>query len=199
MGLQICYSLLFALDVRFLPEFSQKCVCGVVYKKILILGNGGSGKSTLACQLKQLTGWPVLHLDSIYWETGYAHARRDVFINKVSDFCKKEAWIVEGTPMPGLEYRVSMADVVVFIDAITIRCLARIIKRWFFSFCFRKSDLTSCPALKLDWKSLRWVCSFNKRIRPKVFEAVGSGKQVDIVLLRGKLDTRLFLRSFISM
>ena len=47
MGLQICYSLLFALDVRFLSEFSQKCVCGVVYKKILILGNGGSGKSTL--------------------------------------------------------------------------------------------------------------------------------------------------------
>ena len=85
-------------------------------KKILILGNGGSGKTTLALQLRQAHKLPILHLDQIYWTSDYVHADRSAFLNKVQSFCAGEQWIIEGTPMPGLELRVKAADLIIILD-----------------------------------------------------------------------------------
>ncbi len=39
-------------------------------KRLAILGRGGAGKSTLAQQLSNELGFPVIELDSIFWQPG---------------------------------------------------------------------------------------------------------------------------------
>jgi adenylate kinase family enzyme len=39
--------------------------------KVLILGCAGSGKSTFSNQLSKVQKIPVIHLDSLYWKSGW--------------------------------------------------------------------------------------------------------------------------------
>ena len=40
-------------------------------QRVMIVGQPGSGKSTLARRLGQLTGIPVVHIDTIHWQPGW--------------------------------------------------------------------------------------------------------------------------------
>ena len=37
-------------------------------KRIMIIGGAGSGKSSLARALGDITGLPVVHIDTLYWQ-----------------------------------------------------------------------------------------------------------------------------------
>ena len=37
---------------------------------MVILGRGGAGKSTLARRLGEVTGLPVVELDTLFWQAG---------------------------------------------------------------------------------------------------------------------------------
>ena len=49
-------------------------------RRVLILGSPGSGKSTLAMRLGTLTGLPVVHLDRLYWRSGWVEPARDEWL-----------------------------------------------------------------------------------------------------------------------
>lgn len=46
-------------------------------KRIMIIGQPGSGKSTLAKLLGEITGLPVVHIDTIHWQTGWVERSQD--------------------------------------------------------------------------------------------------------------------------
>ena len=162
-------------------------------KRILILGNGGSGKSTLANKLKKKNKLPVLHLDSIYWENGFKHTNRELFLKAAADFCEKQAWVIEGTPMPGIETRIAMADTIVLLDVSSLTCLFRVIRRSLYHLLHHKPDLTGCPAITLNWKTVSWIASFNRKIRPKLMEAIKKNKHAELIRLRKNRDIVCFI------
>ncbi|WP_343313934.1 hypothetical protein AAIB41_01925 [Brucella sp. BE17] len=98
-------------------------------KRIMIFGGPGSGKSTLARNLGDITGLPVVHIDTLYWKPGWVmRAREEVgrLTNAVAD---KEKWIFEGNHSETMHYRASRADMLVFLDLSTPLRLSRIIAR----------------------------------------------------------------------
>ncbi|MDL2203738.1 hypothetical protein QQF51_13830 [Brucella intermedia] len=46
-------------------------------KRIMIIGGAGSGKSSLARALGDITGLPVVHIDTLYWQPGWVMQPRD--------------------------------------------------------------------------------------------------------------------------
>ena len=41
-------------------------------KRVIIVGPGAAGKSTLAVRLGEITGLPVIALDTLFWRPGLA-------------------------------------------------------------------------------------------------------------------------------
>lgn len=99
------------------------------FNKILIIGNGGSAKSTLALDLSYILNTPLLHLDKVYWTNGWNKNTVTEFEENVRNFMTSEKWIIEGTPMHDIEYRVQAADFIIFLDFSLWTCITRIIKR----------------------------------------------------------------------
>lgn len=66
--------------------------------RIIILGNSGSGKTWLANKLYGRTGFPVTHLDNLFWEPGGFDRKRSP--ESVEALIQKsltsDSWIVEG-------------------------------------------------------------------------------------------------------
>lgn len=43
-------------------------------QRVVVLGRGGAGKSTLAWRLGEVTGLPVVELDTLFWQAGLTAA-----------------------------------------------------------------------------------------------------------------------------
>lgn len=54
----------------------------------IIIGCPGSGKSYYSKKLKELTSFPLYHLDNIYHKEDGSHISRDEFDNKLRDIFK---------------------------------------------------------------------------------------------------------------
>lgn len=66
-------------------------------ERIMIIGCGGAGKSTLARQLGKITGFPVVHLDQIFWSPGnWNHLEIEEFDARLTAEVEKEKWILDG-------------------------------------------------------------------------------------------------------
>ena len=52
-------------------------------KRVLVIGSGGAGKSTFARRLGQRLGVSVIHLDRVFWNSGWVETPKDVWRQKV--------------------------------------------------------------------------------------------------------------------
>ena len=153
--------------------------------RICILGNGSSGKTNLANQIKYNRF--VLHLDSIYWKNGsYTHHDRDYFLNEVDKVLALPSWVIEGTPMPGLEKRINKADLIIFLDVSLYICLYRLIKRELKKLLrIRKPDC-GCPA-KFNIKTIKWIIKFNGKPRQLILKKINeTGNNKKLMLVKNR-------------
>lgn len=86
-------------------------------KRLTIIGNGGSGKTTLALRLGEATGLPVFHMDQIIYQPGWVRTPDEEVRRQIVEICEKPAWIFDGMgPLWSAEYRMRLADLVIFLD-----------------------------------------------------------------------------------
>lgn len=85
-------------------------------QRIMIIGGPGSGKSTLARKLGEITGLPVVHLDRLFWRPGWVQISKDQMNQDCLSAAQTERWIIDGNYVATYAYRVSRADLVVFLD-----------------------------------------------------------------------------------
>ena len=127
--------------------------------KIAILGFSGSGKSTLAQTLGEITGAPVLHLDSVQflpnWEVRDA-AEKERMVEEFLD--SHSAWIIDGNYRKlSYERRLLEADQIWILLFDRLTRLYRVCRRYRQDRGKNRPDMADgCPE-KLDGEFLRWV------------------------------------------
>jgi len=158
-------------------------------EKVLVLGSSGAGKSTAAKELGEITGLPVVHLDSIYWQPNWVRTEKEAWQNKVKEICTMPKWIIDGNFESTLDYRLNQADTIIVLYYPRTTCLLGIFKRRMTH--VRPDHLNSCKE-KIDWEFFRYVWTFNRIMIPKI---LGKLKKLDnkkIFIIKNKKQLKKF-------
>jgi adenylate kinase family enzyme len=129
-------------------------------KRILIIGSGGAGKSTLARKLGEKTGIEVIHLDQLYWKSGWVKMPADEWAGLVGELLKGESWIMDGNFGGTFEMRAAAADTIIFLEISRFICLYRVLKRWMKYRGTNRPDMTPGCNEKVDWEFIMWIWNY---------------------------------------
>jgi len=162
-------------------------------RRIMILGSAGSGKSTLATKLSEIIGAPVIHLDQLFWNSGWVETPSEIMSERAISAASNESWIIDGNYSRTLEYRMERADSIIFIDFNRYFCIYRVFKRWIKNHGKTRPDMgEGCPE-KIDLPFLKWIWNYPKRTRNDTLEKIyNSGKTV--YHLRSRREVRAFIQ-----
>lgn len=163
--------------------------------RIAVIGHSGSGKSTLAQTLAQREGLPLLHLDQLNFLPGWVQRDRAEALALADAFQDRPGWVIDGNyPSLGMERRMELADLILFLDFPPLLCLRRAVGRYRkHRGRVRDSAAEGCRE-KLDWAFVRWILwegrSGAYRQRYRRIEAAYPGK---ILVLKTPRAVRDFL------
>ena len=167
-------------------------------KRVLVIGSGGAGKSTFARRLGEKLGLPVIHLDRVYWRSGWVEPPKEEWRRTVEELCAGGGWVMDGNYSGTLDVRLAACDAVVFLDLPRTVCLFRVVKRALRYRGTSRPDMGEGCREQLDkefLKFLLWVWDYPRRSRPKVLERLEelSGSK-QIYRLRSSAEAEEFLR-----
>lgn len=135
-----------------------------------MIGCGGAGKSTFARRLGQLLDIEVVHLDSLYWKSGWVETPKPEWAETVAELVRSDAWIMDGNYAGTFDIRVKACDTVIFLDVPRLVCLWRVVKRLFIYRHRTRPDMAAGCNEKIDLEFILWVWNYPKTHRPKVLE-----------------------------
>lgn len=127
--------------------------------KIAVIGFSGSGKSTLAQKLGELTGAPVLHLDTVQFLPGWEIRPTEEKQALVREFLDSHsAWVIDGNYTKlSYERRLEEADQIWILLFDRFSRLTRILRRYrSFRGKSRPDMAPGCPE-KIDGEFLSWI------------------------------------------
>ncbi|MEG1772219.1 MAG: AAA family ATPase [Clostridia bacterium] len=151
-------------------------------QKIIILGCPGSGKTTLSLFLGERLEIPVVHLDKIFWKSGWVESSKSEFDEKLSVELKKERFIIDGNYIRTLKTRVLASDTAIYIDFHSPICIFRVLKRIKKASGTTRADMgENCPE-RFDPEFMKYILDFNKKQRKKIYLILKESKKNFIVL-----------------
>jgi adenylate kinase family enzyme len=168
-------------------------------KRILVIGSSGSGKSTFARRLGELLSLEVIHLDSLFWHSGWIETPKDEWRTKVAKALQGNSWIIDGNYSATMDLRLPACDTVIFLETPRITCVYRVLKRVVFYKKGSRPDIPEGCDEKFDLDFVKIVWSYPTRSKPKVeaflkqFEA-----EKTIIRLKSKKEIESFLNGLKS-
>ncbi|MFE7223856.1 AAA family ATPase [Nocardioides sp. NPDC057577] len=107
-------------------------------RRVSVVGSSGSGKSTVARRLADILGVPYIELDAIHWRPGWVEEEPDVFVDRVREATRGDAWVIDGNYQSKVGTLVwEPAELVVWVNPprwrvmvqVTLRTLRRAMRR----------------------------------------------------------------------
>lgn len=163
-------------------------------RRVLILGPGGSGKSALSRRIAERTGWPITHLDVLFWRADWTPAPIDEAVAQLAGVVAGERWIVDGNFLDHEAGRFERADTVVLLDLPRRVCLARIAKRLVRDRRRTRSDLPPGGRESFDPDGIRWIWHYRRRDRPALLRRLAT-VEATVHHLRTRADVHRFVAS----
>ena len=164
-------------------------------ERIMIIGCGGSGKSTLARQLGEKLGYPVIHLDKIWWTGDWENISEDAFDAQLEELLAKPAWIVDGNYNRTIGMRLARCDTVIYLDYNRFTCLWGVFKRVVTNYGRVRPDMGGNCRERFDMEFLRWVWNYNRKKRPGNYALLESASHAEAIILKNRRQLRRFLAS----
>ena len=139
-------------------------------RRVLVLGCPGAGKSTLARSLGEALSLPVVHLDKLWWKSGWVNRTEVEFDALLDAVLLGEEWVIDGNYLRTLPRRLERCDAVVLLDYPRRVCLLRALRRILTWRGRTRPDMAAdCPE-RLDGEFVRWIWEFHRTQRPQVLE-----------------------------
>ena len=162
-------------------------------QRIAIVGSGGAGKTTFALACSKATGLPVIHLDEYFWHPGWIESDPEEWRAVQANLLKGDKWIVDGNYGDTLDLRLSLADIIIWLDFPRSLCLLGAARRTLFNFG-RPMQAAGCPE-RFDLEFYKWIWNFRKESRPKLVGAIARyGGKSDVLRFKSRREARRFLR-----
>jgi adenylate kinase family enzyme len=162
-------------------------------EKIVIIGSPGAGKSTFARKLGSILNIKVIHLDRVFWRSGWKEKPIDTRIDILEKIVREKQWIIEGTYLGASEPRLNAADTIIFLDLYPAMCLQRIIKRHHeYRGCFRRDIPEGCKD-ELNLIRILKVLVFPIRGRRTLKRKLRNYNSKHIIKLRSTKEVESFL------
>lgn len=166
-------------------------------KKILIIGCPGSGKSTLAKELKAIINYPLLHLDKIYHINNRQHITREELKNEILKFDKENnCWIIDGNYISTMDFRIQLADTIIFYDLNTSICLENTINRAKKYEGRNRSDIADDFKEDLNEEFLKFIKNFKTDVKPEIDELLSKHNK-EVIIINNYQEKEWFLSNFI--
>lgn len=132
-------------------------------KRVMVFGGAGAGKSTLARQVGDLTRLPVIHIDQIFWKSGWVEREKVEVDAMIRGRILTDEWVFDGNYSSTLEDRLARADTIIYLDMPTWLRLWAVVARTAKSYRkVRPGSAIGCPE-RFEWAFLKWVVSYDKR------------------------------------
>jgi adenylate kinase family enzyme len=142
-----------------------------------------------------VTGLPVVHLDKLFWKSGWVQSAREEFYGRLQDALEGSAWIMDGNYGSSLPLRLQYCDQVICFDLPRAACMWGILSRAVRYRGQNRPDMgDGCPE-KIDLEFIRYTWRFNKTEGSRLRELLdGCGKPV--VSFRSHREARKYLKVF---
>ena len=174
----------------------MSAVTAAAPRRCLVIGSGGAGKTTFARLLADRTGLPVVHLDALYWSSGWQPKPGEEWRDVVDELVRRPRWIMDGNYGGTLDARLAAADTVYFLDTPRWICLTRVLRRWWrYRGVSRPSMPDGCPE-RITWGFLAWIWSYPRRRRPGILARLAELEGVRVRVLRTARERGDALREF---
>lgn len=167
-------------------------------QRIMIVGQPGSGKSTLARKLGECTGLPVVHIDTIHWQSGWVERSRDEKTRLCHEVEARDRWIFEGGHSTTWSNRLARADLLIWIDRSASLRFWRVLSRALRYHGQSRPDLPhDCPERLANLPAFfKFMWQTRRSARMKMEQLAASAPAgCRVVCLRSNRDTRAFLAS----
>ncbi len=166
----------------------------VIPERILIIGCCGSGKSTLAKRIYNKTKLPLIHLDKLYYKPEWQRTPQTEWEKVVCNLCKTDKWIMDGNYISSLPIRIKEAELIIFLDINRWLCLYRAILRSSISEQ-QRSDMADGCIERHSLELYRFIWTFNKIIRPRIYGVLEQHEDKKIYILKSRQDINQFLET----
>lgn len=160
--------------------------------RIAILGYSGSGKSTLAKVLGERYGYPVLHLDQVYFLPGWQARPVEEARAMVSAFMAQPHWVIDGNYTQLLQAeRLEKADKIIFLNLPRRVCLPQAYGRYLKNKgTVRDSAAPGCPE-KFDLEFLMWILRDGRKASTKArYRAIEAQYPEKFIMCRTRRDVK---------
>lgn len=168
-------------------------------QRIMIIGGPGSGKSTLARQLGRLAGLPVVHLDQLFFRPGWVEVSKPEMNDRAIKAAQAPAWVIDGNYSGSWPYRVSRAQLIIFLDMPRGLRMRRILWRTVQSWGRVRPDMAEgCPE-RFDRDFLDYAVNYDRDTRPKQARLIETCRQQGhprCVVLRNPRAVTWFLKNY---
>ncbi|KMK65438.1 ATPase AAA [Puniceibacterium sp. IMCC21224] len=163
-------------------------------KRVMIVGQPGSGKSTLARRIGRKTDLPVIHMDHIHWQSGWAERPKPQKIILAQEAEAGDLWVFEGGLSATYDTRLARADTLVMLDLPLWLRAWRVFYRTLRYYGRTRPDLPDgCPE-RFDYVFWKWIWDTRHSGRQQNLALIDrAGPETDVHRLCSPREVNAFL------